>query len=239
MRGMRITQCCMSAMALCLALAVPGYGQQDAARKPNIIFLLTDDHRQDALGCYGNPIIQTPQIDRLAAEGVLFENCFVTTSICWVNRASIFTGQYASRHGIWRNANFTDEVLYDGTYVGKLKGAGYRMGFIGKWGVGRPPKDLFDYNRGFPGQGQYIVEEDGQTKHLTGIMGDQAIEFLEGSGKDKPFCLSISFKAGHVQDGYDLKENPFPSEPDLQHLYQDVTVPPPVTAATTPALVLR
>lgn len=78
------------------------------ARRPNIIMLLTDDQRWDTLGCMGNKIIKTPNIDRLASQGVVFDNVFVTTSICMTNRACIFTGQYASRHGILDfKTNFT------------------------------------------------------------------------------------------------------------------------------------
>src|SRR5260221_635313 len=82
-----------------LALAPTAFAAGES-RRPNLLFILTDDHRFDALGCTGNPIVQTPQIDRLAREGVRFTNAFVTTSICCTSRASIFTGQYARRHGI-------------------------------------------------------------------------------------------------------------------------------------------
>lgn len=210
------------------------------AERPNIIFLLTDDQRWDTLGAMGNDIIQTPNVDRLADGGVVFDNCFVTTSICMTNRACIFTGQYASRHGVWSfSTNFTDAQLAQ-TYPGMLKKAGYYLGFIGKWGVGQPPKDLFDYNRGWPGQNRYLNVQDGKFRHLTAIMSDQAIEFLDSIPGDKPFCLSFSFKAPHCQDGppskflddpkfkglYARHPSQFFYDPKLAPLYRDAVIPP-------------
>ena len=202
-----------------------------APKRPNIIFLLTDDHRADALGCAGNTIIQTPNIDDLAANGVRFTNAFVTTSICACSRASIFTGQWTARHGIIDfNTHFTPQVLAQ-TYPMLLRSAGYRIGFIGKYGVG-PQKDLpidkYDYWKGFPGQGKYEhTDENGNYKHLTQIMGEQALEFLQASSKDQPFCLSVSFKAPHVQDG-----DPRQFVYDRAHagLYKDADIPTPKTA---------
>ena len=211
--------------------------------RPNIIFLVTDDQRWDTLGCMGNQIIQTPHVDRLAEQGIVFDNCFVTTSICMTNRACIFTGQYAARHGVISfRTNFTPEQLAE-TYPGRLKRAGYYLGFIGKWGVGTPPKDLFDYNQGWPGQNRYLKNVQGkdvlayldpaskgngpelEQVHITAHMGGQAIEFIEGAPADRPFCLSLSFKAPHCQDGQPAFRQ-FPYDPRLKRLYQDVTIPP-------------
>lgn len=201
----------------------PAAGESDV-RRPNLIFLLTDDQRWDTLGCMGNPIVQTPNLDRLSAQGVTFNNCFVTTSICMTNRTCIFTGQYARRHGNWSfSTSFTPEQL-DQTYPGRLKAAGYYQGFIGKWGVGRPPDGFFDYNKGFPGQSYYEHEVNGTPIHLTRLMGNQAIEFLDGIPSDRPFCLSVSFKAPHVQDN-DPRQ--FIPDPALMSLYENVTIPPP------------
>jgi arylsulfatase A-like enzyme len=226
--------------------ALGGDCEAAAGDRPNIIFLLTDDQRWDTLGCMGNQIIQTPNVDRLAAQGVVFDNCFVTTSICMTNRACIFTGQYAARHGVWSfSTNFTPAQLAQ-TYPALLKRAGYYIGFIGKWGVGTPPQDLFDYNRGWPGQNRYfdpvkgkdvfayLDAQSGQSGrttqdlgqvHLTARMGDQAIEFLDLVPADRPFCLSLSFKAPHCQDGQPAFRQ-FPYDPRLGDLYQDVTIPP-------------
>ncbi|MFQ5929589.1 MAG: sulfatase-like hydrolase/transferase, partial [Acidobacteriota bacterium] len=219
---------------LTLHCALFPVGRSEAARpnRPNIIFLLTDDQRWDTLPCYGNSIVQTPSIDKLASQGIVFNNMFVTTSICAPNRASIFTGQYVRRHGIWNFRTGLTQQQLARSYPGLLKEAGYRLGFIGKWGVGQPPKDLFDYNKGFAGQGKYLVEIDGKPRHLTSVMGDQALEFLNGCSPDTPFCLSISFKAAHVQDSYDLRNDPFPFDPALKDLYSEVTIPVPKTAGS-------
>jgi len=202
-----------------------------AGRKPNIILLVTDDQRWDTLGCMGNPIIKTPNIDDMAREGVLFKNAYVTTSICCASRASIFAGQYARRTGIhdFKTA-FSDEALSQ-TYPTLLRDAGYRIGFIGKYGVGKKnlPEEKFDVWHGFPGQGRYEhQDETGKYKHLTRIMGDQAREFLAGCSKEQPFCLSVSFKAAHVQDN-DPRQ--FIHDPAYDHLYRDDVIPTPKTAA--------
>ena len=198
--------------------------------RPNIIFLLSDDQRWDTLGSYGNSIVRTPNLDRLANQSTVFDNMFVTTSICAPNRASILSGQYVSRHGIWNFGSELSADLLDRSYLGVLKEAGYRLGFIGKWGVGTPPSGLFDYDRAFAGQGKYRIEVEGKARHLTSVMGDQAMAFLDASSANVPFCLSVSFKAAHVQDSYNLSEDPFPFDPDLEHLYANVTIPPPPTA---------
>ncbi len=199
-----------------------------ADRKPNIIFLLTDDQRWDTLGCMGNRIIQTPNIDRLARDGVVFENNFCATAICMTSRASIFSGLLERSHGISSFATpFSPEALAR-TYPSLLRRAGYRVGFIGKCGVGNElPAEAFDYFQGFSGQGQYFHERDGKTVHLTQIQEEQALEFLGGCSKDRPFCLSVSFKAPHVQD-----EDPrqFLYDPIYEDLYRSVTIPVPETA---------
>lgn len=195
------------------------------ARRPNILFLLTDDQRWDMMSCAGNPIIQTPNMDKLAEQGVLFRRNFVTTSICAVSRASFFTGLYARCHGIHGFGVSLSGQQHANSYPVLLREAGYRTGFIGKYGVGRTmPDDKFDYSRGFAGQGRYLDKDDPASRpHLTTIMGDQVQEFLEGSTGDQPFCLSVSFKSPHVQDN----EAPyFISDPAYDGLYSDVTIPP-------------
>lgn len=198
-----------------------------ASSRPNLVVLLTDDQRWNTLGVMGNAIIQTPQIDRLAREGVVFDNCFVTTSICMTSRASIFLGQYAARHGIWDFRTSLAPEQLERSYPGRLKRAGYYVGFIGKWGVGNPPKDFFDYDRGWPGQNVYFPKSEGGQTHLTTLMDRQAMEFFDTLPTDRPFCLSISFKAPHCQDGHPKQ---FLPEPDLEPLYRDVTIPPPPLA---------
>ncbi len=221
MRGSRTK----SSLLLCGFL---GLGAVAApAAPPNIVFLLGDDHRWDALGCMGNTILQTPHIDGLARDGVLFENMFVTTSICAVSRASILSGQWARRHGIVDFVTPFTAGQWARTYPAQLRGAGYRTGFVGKFGVGDKspePKGEFDYWKGFRGQGKYEnTDEGGNYIHLTQIMENQALEFLRGCERGKPFCLSVSFKAPHVQDG-DPRQ--FIYDRRYEALYADVTVPP-------------
>jgi len=204
---------------------------QNAGKRPNLLLLLTDDHRFDALGCCGNPIIQTPAIDKLAKEGVRFTNAFVTSSICCTSRASIFTGQFARRHGIHDFVTpFTPAQLTQ-IYPVLLRQAGYRTGFIGKFGVGDKdplPADQFDYFKGFPGQGKYWQPTpEGKNVHLTDTMTAQALEFIESVKADQPFCLQISYKAPHAQDA-NPKQYLFP--PRYKNLYANVTIPVPPTA---------
>jgi len=216
------------AMGGCSLSAMGGFKKK---QRPNIIFLLTDDQRWDTMGCMGNKIIKTPNMDKMAHNGVLFTNAFVTTSICCTSRASIFSGQYARRHNINDFSTPFSQAALAQTYPMQLRNAGYRIGFIGKYGVG-PAKDfpdkLYDYWRGIPGQPTYEhKDEQGNYKHLTQIMGEQSLEFLQGCSQDKPFCLSVSFKAPHVQDS-DPRQ--FIYDPAYKDLYKDVNIPLPQTA---------
>ncbi len=201
------------------------------SRPPNIIFLLTDDQRWDAMGCMGNPDIETPEMDKLAGEGVKFTNAFVTTPLCAISRASILSGQYARRHGIKDfSTHFTDSA-YQFTYPMQLKKAGYRIGFIGKYGVGLEkdfPVDKYDYWGCFPNQGYYWHKDSlGNLVHLTRILGDRAVSFLNDTADNRPFCLSVSFKAPHVQDG---DPDQFLFDSAYIDLYKDKIFNPPETA---------
>ncbi len=149
----------------------------------------------------------------------------MTTSICAVSRASIMSGQYARRHKI--NDFVTDFTpdAYARTFAMLMKSSGYRVGFIGKFGVGtKMPEASFDYWKGFPGQGAYFGK--GETVHLTSRMGDQAIEFLKGCKKEQPFCLSLSFKCPHAMDA---AKREYPPDPRDEELFKDVTFPMPKT----------
>jgi arylsulfatase A-like enzyme len=202
-------------LALCAAASA-----QPAAR-PNIVFLLADDLRADTLGCAGDKVIQTPHLDALAAGGAYFKNSFVTDSICAPSRASILSGQWVRRHKIDDFAKTFTAEQWAATYPALLRKAGYRTGFIGKYGVGnRMPEAEFDFWRGFRGQGSYF--EKGNSQHLTARMGDQALEFLR-ERSDRPFCLSISFKAPHSQ-GEKVGED-YPIDPRDAQLYAAVAMP--------------
>ena len=196
--------------------------------RPNIIFLLTDDQRWDSLSCMGNPVVRTPNVDQLSEHGVHFRRHFVTTAICMTSRASIFSGLYARTHRINSFDTPFSPERYAGIYPELIRNSGYHTGFIGKWGVGsKMPEDHFDYWRGFPGQGHYYQKRDGKFIHITELMGDQSLEFLAGAPKGKPFCLSVSFKAPHVQD-----EDPrqFLYDPKHRYMYHDDRIPIPKTA---------
>ena len=229
----------LAVLALLTARPAPA-GEPDgpnADGRPNLIVLMTDDQRSDALGCTGSPVLCTPHIDGLAARGVLFENAFTTTAICMTSRACVLTGQHAARHGVRDFATGLTPEQIRNTYLGRLHAAGYRTGFVGKWGVGDPrtADPVLDFNRGFPGQGRYFPDAPKRGvkagRHLTATMGDDAVEFLDGCEPGVPFHLSVSFKAPHVQDSRNITDDVFPSDPALSPLYDDVTFPPPPTAA--------
>jgi len=196
---------------------------------PNIIFLLADDMRFDGLGVMGNPIIQTPTLDGLAKQGVLFKNAYVTSPICAISRATLFTGEYASRHGI---IDFDTDFRQDQAsqaYPLLLRAAGYKTGFIGKFGVGdNPPAAWFDYWKGFAGQGFYdATDSSGAPIHLTKLMTQQANAFLRQQKAGKPFMLSLSFKSPHPQD--EDARNFIPEQQDMP-LYASDSMPVPSTA---------
>ncbi|MGV3558733.1 sulfatase family protein [Larkinella arboricola] len=220
-------------LSLCLFWQSKAAKTARPAPTPNIIFLLTDDQRHDALGVMGNPYIRTPNIDQMARQGILFKNAYVTTSICSVSRASILSGQYLSRHGIDDFArDFSPQALQN-TYPLLLKKRGYTIGFVGKYGVGEnPPEKEFDFwacNR--KGQPPYEYRRpDGSLIHHTDSVAIGIHQFLNRFGKGAPFCLSVSFKAPHELDG-----NPptYPVQERFKSLYNDLTIPQPETADPT------
>ena len=201
-----------------------------AAGKPNLLILLTDDQRWDAMGCAGNRIVQTPEMDRLASEGTWFVNAFVTSSICAASRASIFTGQYERVHRSNFNTGPLSREQLGQSYPTLLRRLGYHTGFIGKYGVGDGKREIegaevFDRWYGFYGQGEYFPKtHPGQ--HLNAVTVEQTREFLDDVPAGKPWCLSISFKAPHSGQGY-LGYTP---ESDLEKLYADLTIPSPATS---------
>jgi len=225
-RGVRFISALFALVNLWQMAACPTAAARDqpaAGSKPNVIFVVTDDQRWDALGAMGNREIQTPHLDRLAREGTLFTNMFCTTSICCTSRASLLTGQYARHHGINDFHTPLSEAQYRRAYPDQLRRAGYRVGFVGKWGLGGPlPKDRYDSWHGFSGQGRYFPKDG--SGHLTHRLGDAAIEFLDGCTPKQPFCLQISTKAAHVQDS---DPHPFQPDPRYRDLYTGVTIPRP------------
>lgn len=212
-------------LLLAIVIAASLFAFRKADRRPNIIFLLADDLRYDVFGYMGNAIIKTPNIDELAREGTIFRNAYVTTAICAISRASIFSGQYARRHGILDFVTPFSDAARKNTYPEIMRRSGYFTGFIGKYGVGsKLPAAEFDYWKGFGGMGTYHHKDAaGNYKHLTSLIGDQAEEFLRMK-KNKPFCLSISFKAPHVEG-----TNVFAPDPLYSSWYEEDSIPLPVT----------
>ncbi|MFO8153434.1 sulfatase [Thioalkalivibrio sp.] len=201
----------------------------NADQRPNIIFFLSDDQRADFLGCAGHPIVKTPSIDSLAADGTRFENAFVTTSICAASRATLFTGLWERSHKYTFGTPPIDMAMIEASYPAVLKRAGYRTGFVGKFGVSAARGGTAKMFDSFVplGRNPYFKKQDeGPPRHLTDITGDKAIEFLESHGGDQPFCLSVSFNAAHAEDSD--KEDHFPYPPSEASLYQDVTIPDPL-----------
>jgi arylsulfatase len=210
---------------LCLLLGVllvPALSR--AAERMNILFLLADDWRHDTLGCAGNPVVKTPQLDALAADGFRFTRACVTTSICGVSRASLLTGQWMSRHGNPDFKMFT--TPWTETYPGLLRAHGYWVGHVGKWHNGKFPQEQFDFGRSYMGT-HWIKRANAEPIHVTQKNEEDALEFLRTRPKDKPFCLTVSFFAAHAED-----RNPqqFLSQPASASLYANVQIPLPATA---------
>ncbi len=197
-------------------------GEDGERPRPNIVFFMSDDHRNDVLSAAGHPVVETPVIDGLAEEGVRFENAFVTTSICAASRASILTGVHERTHGYTFGTPPVPEPYAAASYPRLLREAGYRTGFFGKYGVqmDMAPGDLFDdYSiRDRP----YLGDD---RPHIDEINTAEAIAFLEDQTSDQPFCLSVSFSSPHAEDG-DL-ENHFPAIEATRGMYDDVEVPRP------------
>ena len=174
-------------------------------KKPNFLVILIDDLRYDEFGAGGHPYMKTPHIDRLAHEGALFERAFHTTSICSPNRASIMTGQYASRHGIIDNVARGAMSHRLPNYHLALQKLGYETAHIGKWHMGNDgmPRPGYDYWVSYDGHGRIVnprLCHDGKyvehTGYITDIMNTLAVEFLEKEHK-KPWSLFFAHKAVH------------------------------------------
>ncbi|HEY0944564.1 MAG TPA: sulfatase [Opitutaceae bacterium] len=212
------------AFLLLLVSALPSLraAATDAARPRNIVFILTDDHRFDAMGFMRHPFLETPHLDSLARDGAHLANAFVTTALCSPSRASILTGLYAHRHGVVDNNNPVRRDLV--FFPQLLQGAGYTTGFFGKWHMGgesSAPQRGFDRWVSFHGQGEYWPDRrdaDGRVHHpslppvplnvdgqevpqkgyITDELTDYAVEWMRTVPKDKPFFLYLSHKAVHT-----------------------------------------
>jgi len=190
----------------------------------NILVLYADDWRFDTLGAAGHKIVQTPNLDRLAAEGVRFTHNCVTTAICGVSRATLFTGQWMSRHGNPAFAMF--KTPWAETYPGLLRTHGYFVGHIGKWHNGQFPQEQFDFGRSYQTT-HWQKQPDGSLIHVTQKNENDALDFLRTRPADKPFCLTLAFFAPHAED-----QNPqqYLPQPASMTLYKDSAIPVPKTS---------
>lgn len=218
------------------SLQAESHVPEEREKPRNVIFILTDDQRYDALG-FLNPVIDTPNMDRLAKEGAYYPNAFVTTALCSPSRATILTGQYMHNHGVVDN----NEPIRDGTrfFPQYLQQAGYATAFIGKWHMGGhldDPQPGFDHWVSFKGQGDYYPRADHplnvdgkhvpQKGYITDELTDYAIDWLDkGRDGDKPFFLYLSHKAVHA-DFYPAKRH--------EKLYSERQIPLPESYADTP-----
>jgi arylsulfatase A-like enzyme len=206
--------------AVLSALAAPAL----AADRPNILFIMSDDHAAHAIGAYGSRVNQTPHLDRLAREGMRLDNVFVTNSICTPSRATILTGQYSHLNGVPVFNRFDSSRP---TVAKRLQQAGYHTGMIGKWHLGSDPAG-FDLWEILPGQGAYrdpvLYTASGETtytgRYVTDVITDRAIDFLKSRPREKPFFVMVHHKAPHR-----------PWEPDAAHRAQfaDRWIPEPET----------
>jgi arylsulfatase A-like enzyme len=175
-----------------------------AADRPNIVFIFSDDHAYQAVSAYGDPkkLIETPNIDRIAREGVRFDRCVVPNSICGPSRATVLTGKYSHINGFYNNTN----SKFDGTQVTfpkLLKAAGYQTALVGKWHLVSEPTG-FDFWQILPGQGIYynppmirMGERIRNEGYVTDIVTDASLEWLEKRDKSKPFLMMMQHKAPH------------------------------------------
>ncbi len=194
--------------------------------RPNIVFVLVDDLRWDGLSCMGSPIAKTPNIDRIAKEGALFKNFFVTLPLCAPSRATFLTGQYAHRNGVIDNGNHNELSHKLATFPKLLRDVGYETAYIGKLHMGNDdsPRPGFDRWVSFKGQGVYhdpMINFDGKAEkvngYITDILNSNAVAFVK-KDHTKPFVLYLAHKAVH---------GPFtPAERD-KNLYEGATAKPP------------
>jgi len=191
----------ISAGAASAALTAPLMAGGIPRRRPNIIFIMADDHASHAMSCYGSRINSTPNLDRIAAAGMRFDNCFCTNSICAPSRAVILTGKYSHLNSVTDNGQ-----RFDGgqnNFAKVLQKAGYKTAMIGKWHLKTPPTG-FDYWNVLPGQGHYhnpVLVEMGEHKqhrgYVTDIVTDFALDWMKSQGDEQPFLLMCHHKAPH------------------------------------------
>ncbi len=220
----------LALLLLAAALSPLTASAAPAASRPNIVFFLTDDQPYAGLSATGQLGTRTPAMDQIAQDGILFENAFATTSICCCSRTSILTGQYMRRHGIEDFRTPLSDAQLALTYPVLLREHGYRTAFLGKFAVGSTtvderralPAHLFDLWYGFPQSISFRQTEGGRTRYLTTLMTEKAIEFLDATPRDQPFCLIMALKEPHGPLVYPDPE--FTPPPDAGPIVPPVTL---------------
>ena len=200
-----------------------------SGKRPNIVFVLSDDHRADLMSCAGNPYIKTPNFDRMAAEGMMFENAFVTSAVCSPSRACFLTGKEPHQCGVptiidmWHSFHRDEK-----TFPELLHESGYETGYFGKWhlGEGQNKKRGFDHWAGFHALGSYFdpaITINGKEKKFKGFTDDVisklAADYIKKEAKeDKPFCVFVGLKAPHLNFSYPKR---------LEHSFDGINIPKP------------
>ena len=203
-----------------------------AAEPPNIVFFFADDQTTSTLGCYGNPVIKTPNIDALARLGTRFDNACVSHSICWVSRTTILTGLTGRSFGTSGNPDTATAEAAETLYSDILRQQGYRTGYYGKWHAKMPRKfkreDHFDEFEAIGRNPFYKKQPDGSLRHETEVIVDRGIEFIKSQPKGKPFALNMWFNACHAEDS-DRRPGigHFPWPRAVDGMYEDIVIAPP------------
>ena len=222
--------CLAILVALFSAGAVSAAPAPAPATSPNVLFILCDDLRPDALGCYGSKHVKTPNIDAEAKRGVRFAKAFCTTSLCSPSRASILSGVYAHRHGV--RDNFTELPANLPHWPGRLRERGYATAYMGKWHMGEnndAPRPGFDWFVTHKGQGKYFDTEwnvnglrrETPKSYYTTVVTDYAVDWLKTRTDGKPWALCIGHKAPHSF---------YTPEEKYKNAFDSVRVPYPASA---------
>ncbi|PRD56095.1 sulfatase family protein [Sphingobacterium gobiense] len=209
----KIVSCIFTGLLLSVSLYT--FGQQldlVKRKRPNIIFIFSDDHAYQAISAYGSTLTQTPNIDRLANEGVILKNQLVTNSICGPSRATLLTGKYSHKNGFKANENSFD--LNQTLFTTELQKAGYNTAWVGKWHLGTLPTQALNYFKILPGQGHYynpdFIHNNGDTVrhegYVTDVITSFARDFIEQQDGDKPFLLVVGHKATHREWMPDIRD---------------------------------
>ncbi|QDT84162.1 Arylsulfatase [Gimesia chilikensis] len=219
-------------LLLLTALLLLSLGKSEAAERPNIVFFFADDQTTSTVGCYGNQVIQTPNIDELAKRGTRFEKAYVSQAICWVSRTTILTGLTGRSYGTPANPEQARPDAVQTLYTDLLREQGYRTGFYGKWHA-KMPKDFkreahFDEFEAISRNPYYKKQPDGSLRHETELIVDRGIEFVKSQPKGKPFALNLWFNACHAEDS-DRRPGigHFPWPRAVDGMYEDIEIAPP------------